>query len=428
MKTPNITYTVHNDLCTGCGVCEGMCPSNAISFIVAEGTFRPVVNNSLCKNDKGCHRCYDSCPGIGIDLKGVLAKNTDHKEDKYVGTYLDSYVGYSLDKEIRYHSASGGMITQFLIWLLDKHYIDGAVVTKFDKKAPLNVKSFIATSKEEILQAKSSKYAPVVLNDAFVELKKAKGTRYVIVGLPCHIQGFRKAEAVDKRLQNKIIGYFAIYCSSSRTYKFTDYVLKERGINITNVDYLSYRDRGNQGGLVVTGTDANGDAFDYYQDYRKYCHPLRSIFVPRRCLLCIDHYGELSDISFGDINVKPYNKDKIGINSIVVRNQYWNRLLNECRNENIVYLENVGIDIVNKSQPSAKMKKHRNVGFVSWQKKIGHKVPFYGMEFNNGLTLKIVAQYYINRLQQFIGRNESLWFVIKYIKKKNYENRSGNSI
>ena len=63
MKLPNITYTVNNDLCCGCGVCEGMCPNNAISFIVKDGIFRPIVNDSLCKNDKGCHRCYDSCPG-----------------------------------------------------------------------------------------------------------------------------------------------------------------------------------------------------------------------------------------------------------------------------------------------------------------------------------------------------------------------------
>lgn len=418
MKLPNITYTVNNDLCCGCGVCEGMCPNNAISFIVKDGIFRPIVNDSLCKNDKGCHRCYDSCPGLGIELKEGLAKNIDYKEDKYVGAYLNSYVGYSMDKEIRYHSASGGMVTQFLIWLLEKNYIDGAVVTKFDKDAPLNVKSFIATSKEEILQAKSSKYTPVALNDAIVELKKAQGSRYVVVGLPCHIQGFRKAEAIDKRLKNKIVGCFAIYCSSSRTYKFTDYILRKRGIDIKNVDYLSYRDRGNQGGLVVAGTDVNGNAFDYYQDYRKYCHPLRSIFVPRRCLLCIDHYGELSDISFGDINIKPYNEDRIGINSIIVRNHYWNRLLNECEKEHFVYLENVGIDLVNKSQPSAKMKKMRNARFVSLQKMLGNEVPYYDSVLKIHPTLKIAIQYYTNRLQQFIGRHECMWFIIKYIKKR----------
>ena len=50
---------------------------------------------------------------------------------------------------------------------------------------------------------------------------------------------------------------------------------------------------------------------------------------------------------------------------------------------------------------------------------IGNKVPFYGKEFNTHPTFKIVAQYYINRLQQLVGRNERLWFVIKYIKKKN---------
>lgn len=417
MKTPNITYTVNHDLCTGCGICEGMCPSTAISFIVTEGTFRPVVNNSLCKNENGCHRCFDSCPGVGIDLKSELFKNAEHKDDKYVGPYLESYVGYSLDTEIRYHSASGGMITQFLVWLLDKKYIDGAVVTKFDKKSPLKVKSFIATTREEILQAKSSKYSPVVLNDAVIELKKAQGTRYIVVGLPCHIQGFRKAESLDKRLRNKIVGHFAIYCSSSRTFKFTDYVLRERGINIKNVNYLSYRDRGNQGGLVASGIDDNGHAFDYYQDYRKYCHPLRSIFVPRRCLLCIDHYGELSDISFGDINVKPYNEDKIGINSIIVRNLSWNKLLKECMEDNIIYLDKVDINIINKSQPSARMKKLRNAGFVTLLKKLGKKVPIYNEDYKGHLTLKVVILYYINRFQQFIGRNENLWFVIKFIKK-----------
>lgn len=56
---PNIGYTVKHDLCTGCGVCEDACPSHAIHVDVKKGCFRPIVDNEMCLNNKGCHRCYD---------------------------------------------------------------------------------------------------------------------------------------------------------------------------------------------------------------------------------------------------------------------------------------------------------------------------------------------------------------------------------
>ena len=67
-KCNNISYTVRNDLCTGCGVCVSACPNNAIQMTVKDGRFVPHITEDLCKNGKGCHRCYDTCAGIGIDL------------------------------------------------------------------------------------------------------------------------------------------------------------------------------------------------------------------------------------------------------------------------------------------------------------------------------------------------------------------------
>lgn len=43
-------------------------------------------------------------------------------------------MGYSEDFNIRNDSSSGGLVSRFLIWLLENHIIDGAVVTRFDKK------------------------------------------------------------------------------------------------------------------------------------------------------------------------------------------------------------------------------------------------------------------------------------------------------
>ena len=171
----NISYTLRHGLCTGCGICQSACPSNAINITVKQGRFIPQVDDTKCKNDKGCHRCSDVCPGLGVDL---------HRYD------------------IRYHCASGGMVSQFLIFLLEKGYIDGAVVTAFDPKNELLVRSYIAHNREEVLQAKSSKYAPVSLHGMAQSIKQETGTRYVIVGLPCHIQGFRKLAEIDRKFRD----------------------------------------------------------------------------------------------------------------------------------------------------------------------------------------------------------------------------------
>ena len=47
---------------------------------------------------------------------------------KYVGDYLGSYFGYSLNNEIRENAASGGMVSTILINELQEKHIDGALV------------------------------------------------------------------------------------------------------------------------------------------------------------------------------------------------------------------------------------------------------------------------------------------------------------
>ena len=41
---PNIKAVVSNGICTGCGVCIGICNKGAISTIVKDGLFLPEVN------------------------------------------------------------------------------------------------------------------------------------------------------------------------------------------------------------------------------------------------------------------------------------------------------------------------------------------------------------------------------------------------
>jgi len=432
MVNSNITITINNNLCIGCGICEGACPSKAIQTIVKGGRFVPKINVKLCKNDKGCRRCYDVCPGLGVNLIEI-AKNyftdSETKDEKMVGRYLKCFTGYSNDYEIRYHSASGGMINQFLIWLLENGKIDGAVVTKFDKESPLMVKTFIATTREEIISARSSKYSPVSLNHAAQDIKAASGSRYVVVGLPCHIQGFRKLMAIDRKLREKVCGLFALYCSSGRTFYLTEHVFKERGIRKEDLTYFAYRDEGCLGSLIarqrkrgIRVADSNSETSLYKTDevykerYQSYYHPLRSFFIPRRCLFCIDHYGELADICFGDIHIEPYIRDKVGVNSIVVKKQAWMDLLSECKIAGAITLDEIPFKVISDSQKMSFKKKGRNGAFINIGKKMGMIVPRYDVDYLRQPTLHDWLDYVQNRCQQFMGNHKSLWRLITWLK------------
>lgn len=411
---PNINYTVAHDICTGCGICEGACPSHAVIIQVKKGNFRPVVDNALCRNSKGCHRCYDSCPGVGVNLKDLAQKvfmTEDSKCDKYVGSYLKCFSGHSNDYDVRYHCASGGMVSQFLIWLLEQDKIDGAVVTAFDKNAPLMVRSYIATTREEILAAKSSKYAPVSLNNAIQDIKDAKGTRYIIVGVPCHIEGFRKYEQIDRKFREKITGYFAIYCSSGRSFYLTEHVFRARNIDKTKLTYFAYRDNGCLGNMV-----AKGDGISYEERFQDYYQPLRSFFVPRRCTMCIDHYGELGDVSFGDIHIDPYIDDTIGVNSLVVRNRKFLNWLYDAKQDGIISLDEITVELLNKSQVMARVKKYRNSAFVRFNHAMGKVVPRYDVLPKGGNIVKLFVSYIHTNIQQIIGKHKSLWFLIEILK------------
>lgn len=420
-QSPNIFYTVKHNLCTGCGICVGACPVQAIKMQVHRGTFIPQIDVHKCNNEKGCHRCMDSCPGVGIEISKKSQeefKSPHNLFNKYIGYFINCYTGYSSDYEIRYHSASGGMITQLLIWLLDKKYINGAFVTKFNPNSPLLVESFLATTKEDILNAKSSKYAPVTLEQSIKEIKNKEG-KFVIVGLPCHIHGFRKYESIDTKFKEKIFAYFGIYCSGSRTFYLTEHVLKERKIDIESLTYLSYRDEGCLGGLVAKGINKQThQPYHYYEDYQKYCHPLRSFFVPRRCLLCTDHFAELADISFGDIHVKPFLNDKIGINSFIIRKEKYLKYIYEAGNDGVITFATTSPDILLSSQIAVKQKKHRAATFIKIDKFLGRKIPIYDIQFDDPNIIKSLISYLHNMLQIFIGNHKILWPIIQILKKK----------
>jgi heterodisulfide reductase subunit A len=62
-----IAAKVSEELCAGCGICEGQCPYKAISMVaLAGGKRRANVNDAMCK---GCGTCGATCPGGAIKMQ-----------------------------------------------------------------------------------------------------------------------------------------------------------------------------------------------------------------------------------------------------------------------------------------------------------------------------------------------------------------------
>lgn len=414
----NVCQVVDRGLCTSCGICAGACKKKCISFQYGRERNTPMVDKKICVD---CGLCYEVCPGKGISLNKIsddlFGNEKGIERDVCAGHYIHCYVGHSTDEKIRMHSATGGMVTQFLIWLLTKKYIDGAVVVRYSQDNPFEPEPFIATTKEEIWESRSSKYVILSMDKVATKISNIQGKRLAVVGLPCQIQGWRNLAKHNKYVKEAIVGYFAIYCSVNKTKQSLNYYPWRYKINPKQVGRFAFRDDGCMGYMKFSDHFGNDIKKIPYFSFWFGTH---SFFVNSRCLLCIDQLGELADISFGDIHIKPYSDDTIGTNSLITRSNYWESLLHKCKEEGFITLEEISIETLIKSQIYTKsFKKGAGVkaNFLL-RRLIGKSNPEYDYRYIGKIGFKTFISEINKAIMRSIGRKRSLWFVVKLFDRK----------
>ena len=411
----NIESVVNKKLCTGCGICFSLCPNNAISMKKKNDGYFPRVDSSKCLSSKGCMICFNICPGHAVNIE-KLSKElfSANKADKNIGRYINCYTGYSSDYNIRYHSASGGMITQLLVFMLEKGLINGALITHMNNKNPLEPEVVIAKTTEEIISGKSSKYCPVSVCTGLKKIISSDG-KYAVVGLPCHIHGFRKAEKLFPKIKDKIKIYLGIYCSSNKSFAATEYLFGKYNIPEDKIISFAYRDEGWLGNMVVKYENRIPVKYEYKEYYPK----IRSFFIPYRCTLCIDHTAGLADISFGDIYIPEFWDDTIGTTSIITRSKRGKMLLQNAKKNGCIEIEEVNKKLLIKSQDEMlKMKKKHikvKMVFVKALKWAFPKYDYIMPELTFLNQLKILISTCILYGEIAIGKRRKLWFLINYL-------------
>ncbi|WP_214041206.1 Coenzyme F420 hydrogenase/dehydrogenase, beta subunit C-terminal domain [Methanoculleus sp.] len=372
-------------ICTGCGACSAICTQDAISMVPSDEHFYPELNDDYCIR---CGRCLAVCPGQTSDIKAIgdwLWPKS--KYDAKIGKYLSTHVGYSLDETIRYESASGGMATSFILYLLNERIIDGAIITRMNSTDPLLAETIIARTSEEVLQAQGSKYSPTSPVEALKHIKSIKTEeKYAFVGLPCHIHGVRNLQKKEEWARKRIIITIGLFCSHTVSFLGNKFLLNKFADGTQNVSNITYRGRGWPGGLCVTyndGKSVNVPLKDYWAPYFG-----SYFFTPYRCLVCPDLSSELADISLGDAWLGEITEqDKLGTSMIIVRSLIASKLLSDMETKGYIALTEVSINKAIESQKGILARKKDYLGsrirlFELFKK----SVPVYDQKFTSTIV------------------------------------------
>jgi len=350
-KERTVRGIVKQGLCIGCGTCAALCPKRALTIVECRetGIYLPRLDNSKCNN---CGICLKICPGTEADLGKLNLAAFDQKpENPFVGNYLKCYSGYAADQKTRCQSTSGGLVPALATFALEVGIADGILTTRANAQKPLRPQSFIARTKAEVMAAAGSKYCPVSANSALGEILRNPG-RYILVGLPCHIQGLRKAQNLNKELKNRVSLVFGLVCNHTPTFQATSFLLKKFKIPIEKVAKLDYRSSGWPGGIKIVMDDCSEHFIPFSSSYY-WGYVFQKFFWPKRCMVCNDKLCQLADIIFMDAWLPEFSSDNIGLSLIVVRSKKGDEFVSKAIEKGVVKLQPIPLVDVLRSQHMA---------------------------------------------------------------------------
>jgi len=404
--TKHPLFRIHN-LCVGCGACEGVCLQNAIEFKLdpKDCIYKPVIDFDSCT---WCMQCAKVCPFMNNfseekSTKTIYPPMLEHPK---------FFTGFSKNHVIRKNGASGGITTALLLFMLGEKLVDEVIISKMDRKG--RTKSFITNSKETILSAQGSIYFQTFTGKLIKEVLRGNDKRYAIVGLPCQIEAFRRAENVFPSFPDKKCMYLGLMCNHINAFWYLGYIVKHYfKENYEDVVEISHRKGAWPGGITLKtahkSIHISLDEFWRGIPSLNFCSPLG-------CLFCADHTNVLADISVGDAWLpEVMKKDKIGTSIIIARSKRGLEVLRKAQKENAIELTEVSIEEVLKSQSIKEKKLRASICRLTLRQSIISAIRIYG--FRRTLLCLLPLLHSLASRNLFIRRfivNSPRNLVIKY--------------
>ncbi|KAB2965001.1 Coenzyme F420 hydrogenase/dehydrogenase, beta subunit C-terminal domain [Zoogloea sp.] len=285
----SLARAIEADLCSGCGLCEGLLGASRVSLkIDSAGYLRPVLGTQLSPGESTLFESV--CPGLNVShphgTKG---------HDPIWGPMLSAKIAAAADPEIRHQGSSGGVLSALQIHLLETGAVDYVVNVSVSDDDPFRNDISLCRTREEVLRSAGSRYAPSAPLSRIGELLDGDG-RFAFVGKPCDVAALRRLAEHDPRVNQKVPVMLSFMCAGVPSIKGTHRIIEKLGARVDDVSSFRYRGDGWPGYAKATLKDGSTRSMTYEDSWKNILSP----YVQWRCKLCPDGTGELADITGAD--------------------------------------------------------------------------------------------------------------------------------
>lgn len=370
MSRSLVEDVIKSGSCTGCGACVALVESRGA--YMEDTPLGPVPH--LPEDVIFPNFLERICPGRGIDYPVLYREHYEQYPQSWLtGHSIKVRTGFAADEIIRQHGASGGILTQTLIYLLESGRVDGVIVARQGVPTAKKARAVIAQTREEVIAAAQSVYIPVAMLDMLRELDQGKA--YAITCLPEQSAALRRLQLEGFAPAQQIKYVLGPYTGTALYPAAIDCYLQSKRVPDTDrVTSLKWR-AGEWPGYLEICTESGR----VIQTPKIYYNFLIPFFVTQTSLQSMDFANEFSDLAVGDAWSPVFEAQGGGHSVVVTRSKKMEAIIQEMIQAGLLDLQE--IDALKAADMHGHMLDFKKRGGYlrnRWRSLTGRMAPDYG--------------------------------------------------
>lgn len=346
-----LTRVKDGRLCAGCGACAAVAAMGSVEMRRTEdGFLRPFEIRSLTDEDNQAIEAV--CPGLTLE-----AQTGSGRDDVLWGSMVGVRTGFATDAALRRQASSGGALSAILAHLLETKAVDAVLQNGAADDLPYANKTVESRDAAGVFEAAGSRYAPSAPLARVAELLDGE-TRYAFVGKPCDVAALRAMAQRDARVDRVFPYKLSFFCAGVPSHAGAREVIRQLGIEESEVTSFRYRGDGWPGFAKATLRDGGWAKMSYHSSWGK----VLSKHLQFRCKICPDGVGGAADVVCADAwkcdeDGYPLFEEADGISLILSRNEKGEALVKAAEAAGAIETAPLDPAEIGPMQPGQKKKK-----------------------------------------------------------------------